>query len=382
MRQRLPMSLLLLAAATSAAAQPARATWQLVETVRYGGDRPEATITNAGPLAVTSDGAVYAVQVADGTVLVFDGSGAYRKTIGRRGQGPGEFTRPLQAGTLGDTVWVSDQELRRVSFFYRRTFLRTERVTVNAKAPFFTSTPTAFLRDGSAVTLPAVNAQLIARGVVNRLPLLRHRRDGTVTDTLRWMSLTNQSGSGTAGTNGFFAYRQPFADGPTLAAAIDGSGLVVVDRTAATDANTAQFTVTRFGPQGTLLYTKPVAYVPTPLSRQRASEALAAIVPPSRGGAPPIRLDEVEKSFYRPRFLPPVTEVVVATDGAVWLRGEDTSAATVLYRVLDATGALMATLTVPRSLTIRHATATQVYAFGTVDDEPYLARFRIAKIGR
>jgi hypothetical protein len=380
MRQLLLMLLLFLSVVTSAPAQPA-VTWQLVESVRFGSDRPEARITNVGPLAVTSDGTVYAVQVADGTVLVFDASGAYRKTTGRRGEGPGEFVRPRQAGTIGDTLWVSDMALQRVSFFYRGTFLRTERVSFHARDPFFASTPDTFLRDGSVVTLPAVNQQLVTRGLVSRLPLLRHRRDGTVTDTLRWLSLTNRSGSAPVEPRGFFAYRQPFADNPVLAAAVDGSGLAVVDRPAATDANTAHFAVTRFGPKGTLIYAKSVAYVPIPLSRQRADEALAALVKPTPGGRP-LRQDEVDKSFYRPRFFPPVTDAVVATDGAVWLRGEETGVPTVLYRVLDASGTLTATLTIPRDLTIRHATTTQVYAFGIEDDEPYLARLRIVKGGR
>jgi hypothetical protein len=362
------------------AALHGQSKWMLAETVRYGDARPEATIADAGPLVVAGDGMVYAAQVADGTVLMFDASGAYLKTIGHRGEGPGEFVRPTRAGLIGDTLWVSDAALQRVSFFQRNgTFIRSQMVVFDVRDPFLAGEPTTLLKDGSAVTMAGVGMHLVKSGSVNRLPLLKHERDGKVLDTLRWVALSNMTGSVSLQRGGAFVFRQPFADGPLVVGAADGSGLIVVDRTAATAKNAAAtFTVTRFGSTGTLAYTKRVAYQPTSLPERQANVAIDAIAKPKPGG-PPITRAAVERSFYRPLFLPPVTDAVLAADGSVWLRGEDTDSPTVLYRVLDLKGTLTATVTLPRHLTIRHATTTDVWAFGTEHDAPYLARFRIVK---
>jgi hypothetical protein len=48
-------------------------------------------------------------------VQVFDGSGAYAHTIGREGQGPGEFVRPLRLAIAGDTLVVFDTANMRFS---------------------------------------------------------------------------------------------------------------------------------------------------------------------------------------------------------------------------------------------------------------------------
>lgn len=364
------------------AALHGQSKWMLTETVRYGDARPEASIVDAGALAVARDGMAYAPQVADGTVLMFDASGAYRKTIGRRGEGPGEFVRPTRAGMVGDTLWVSDQAQRRVSFFQQNgTFIRSQMVTFNIRDPFLPNQPATLLTDGTAVSMASVGVSLVKGGAVNRLPLLKHERDGKVLDTLRWMDFTNMTGVVPI-SGGGFAYPQPFGGGSVVVAAADGSGLVVVDRPTATSKNGATFTVTRFGPTAALVYTKPVAYEPIPLTGSRVNNAIDELLKPLPKDKRSLRVslrEGIEKTIYRPPFLPPVTDAVLAADGSVWLRGEDTDSPTVLYRVLDLKGTLTATVTLPRHLTIRHATTTDVWAFGTEHDAPYLARFRIVK---
>ena len=41
--------------------------------------------------------------------------GANKGVVGRDGEGPGEFRRPNYAGWNGDTLWVSDQGLMRIT---------------------------------------------------------------------------------------------------------------------------------------------------------------------------------------------------------------------------------------------------------------------------
>jgi hypothetical protein len=83
-------------------------TWSLVEEVAIGReDDPDYALTPVTGLAVGPD-LVYVALRQDAHVRVFDHDGRFVRTIGRRGQGPGEFGYVGQPGVSGDTLWVND----------------------------------------------------------------------------------------------------------------------------------------------------------------------------------------------------------------------------------------------------------------------------------
>ena len=59
------------------------------------------------------EGGMYGVK----GVLVFDQDGRFVRQIGRAGAGPGEFRQPAAFGWHGDTLWVLDNALYRVTSF-------------------------------------------------------------------------------------------------------------------------------------------------------------------------------------------------------------------------------------------------------------------------
>lgn len=67
-------------------------------------------------MSVSPKGLIAVGQRDDASVRVYDAQGALRYRFGRRGEGPGEF-RQLGAwsGWLGDTLWVIDPSLRRLT---------------------------------------------------------------------------------------------------------------------------------------------------------------------------------------------------------------------------------------------------------------------------
>jgi hypothetical protein len=76
-------------------------------------------------LAVAPDGAVL-VGDGSGTIREFDGAGGFVRSIGRRGDGPGELRRPSAIHVYGDTVAVVDGSLNRITEFDRTgTVLQT-----------------------------------------------------------------------------------------------------------------------------------------------------------------------------------------------------------------------------------------------------------------
>jgi hypothetical protein len=67
---------------------------------------------------VDEDGNIYAVDQKEAQIKVFDGDGEYLRTIGRRGQGPGELAAPYFLSiTAQKHLVVEDVANRRMAFF-------------------------------------------------------------------------------------------------------------------------------------------------------------------------------------------------------------------------------------------------------------------------
>jgi hypothetical protein len=72
-------------------------------------------LTDVGFIAWARDGSVAIGQAQDQAIRYFNAQGNPIGRIGRSGEGPGEFRMMLRAGWLGDTLWVFDNMLRRVT---------------------------------------------------------------------------------------------------------------------------------------------------------------------------------------------------------------------------------------------------------------------------
>jgi hypothetical protein len=84
--------------------------------VAYGS--PEAALTSVTSLDVDSDGRLYVVDVMNPYVTVLSSTGDVVRTLGRRGEGPGEFKSVTNVQVLpGDSLLVFDQNLSRVTVF-------------------------------------------------------------------------------------------------------------------------------------------------------------------------------------------------------------------------------------------------------------------------
>jgi hypothetical protein len=79
-------------------------------------DGTEADLTRIDALAVSPQGRIAFTQRKDRVVKVFrDGEGL--ATVGRDGGGPGEFRFPRTLGWLGDSLWIYDSQLKRVTWY-------------------------------------------------------------------------------------------------------------------------------------------------------------------------------------------------------------------------------------------------------------------------
>lgn len=78
-----------------------------------------------------SDGSIVAADRSTAQVRVYDATGRHLQSMGRRGEGPGEFNDPLQLWVAaGDTIWVGDYRPWRYNLFtVRDGFVRRVNLT-------------------------------------------------------------------------------------------------------------------------------------------------------------------------------------------------------------------------------------------------------------
>jgi len=107
---------------------------------------------NIVSIDVSEDGTIYVLDGKAANIKVFDSSGRFLKTIGRRGQGPGEFGRPESFSIAPrDEIAVNDPGRRSIQFLdMDGNFLR--KIPVNQ--PFFTGP--RFISNGDMIASYAI----------------------------------------------------------------------------------------------------------------------------------------------------------------------------------------------------------------------------------
>ncbi len=80
-------------------------------------DDPDYAFGRVGVLADGPDGMLYSMHPHEVEIRRWSADGAPAGTVGREGEGPGEFVRPRSIGFFGDSLWVMDSRAFRVSYF-------------------------------------------------------------------------------------------------------------------------------------------------------------------------------------------------------------------------------------------------------------------------
>ncbi len=309
--------------------------WELEETLRLGSVDGDGALTYVRDLAIGPDGRVYLLQSWD-PIRVFWPDGRPAGTIGREGQGPGEFPAPpRQVGWLGDTLWISHRlgtqflsadgsEIDRVSFRIR---LPEEGSNLNPGRP---------LPGGAFLPSRTVNEDLDRFLKADRAALRRVSASGEVVDTLAIVERhlasrtleheTDRYGWGVMTSHPL----GPWAGESWLpvAATPDGSAVVLIGEVREDRAD-ASFDLLKIRFDGDTLLHRAVPYEPRPVTRAEASlqrELKADQL--ARGGSPwdtgnPGRKRRIGREIITfPEHYPPVRRIVAGGDGSIWLLRE------------------------------------------------------------
>lgn len=81
---------------------------ELTEELRVDGSRDDIAFFDIRDAALDGEGTMYVLDAGNSQIVVIDEVGGIVRTIGRQGQGPGEFTRPRSLSLHGDTLGVAD----------------------------------------------------------------------------------------------------------------------------------------------------------------------------------------------------------------------------------------------------------------------------------
>ena len=105
-------------------------------------------IYRPGSYAVDEEGDIYICDLQDQKIKVFDPSGRYIRSIGDKGEGPGEFTHLSRLKILPDgRLLTLDWEMKRISLFERDGRFLTSHKFRNWGYSIYLTTPTLYARE-------------------------------------------------------------------------------------------------------------------------------------------------------------------------------------------------------------------------------------------
>jgi hypothetical protein len=378
-------------------AQRGAAKWTLREEMRSHEDPdvPESSLNTTFRVTVDGSSSIFVVQRIQRLLRVFDSTGRFVRTIGRSGDGPGEFKTITELGWLGDTLWVSDMVNRRVTFFRPNgrvlgTMAEPTEVVIDSSSRSLIG----LLRGGTAVVSiaplvaePGDDNRSVNVGRPIRMEL-QTRQGKSIRPLATYHSSRDVAQLRFAGTAlGGAALPQPFGDNPLVRLAPNGSEVVVLERKTATAGDSATFQLTRTDASGRQQSVLRFSYLPERVRRTHVDSVLrqygtslllSAQKRGSRISEATFR-DAARKAIIVPQYFPPVADFMVGADGTLWLQRNPRRD---LWMIVDRDGRIAGEVQVPPGVQLRYARGEQVWAVAyDEDDVPTLVRYRIDKVG-
>jgi hypothetical protein len=378
---RLAVTLALLTACSDAtpSTEPTReATLELRAQIGANGEHSFNTISQ---LIATSK-YVYVSQRGEQSIMVFRPDGSYVKTIGRAGGGPGEFRSLKKFGVLGDTLWTTDWEQRRLTLFSDTgavvglSSIGSESVMPTDTDPGFGMIAETLTPDGFALGWGGFYGDALVRGMIDSIPVLRSTRQGGRADTIGRYAVEYRDLIIQARGSTMFA-PQPVSVYDFVI--FDGTGgkACVVDRNHPATPTEATASVTCIATSGDTLWHRTLTFDPVPMTAEMADSLRRS----ERNQWRPHGFleSEIDAAVHIPTHWPPVTEGIAGADGSIWLRGHVVNDS-VTYTVLAADGSVQSRVRAPRKVRVLWASGAIVWAEELDDDDvPTLSRYEIAE---
>jgi len=350
--------------------------WDVTRVHEIGSiDDPEETLTRVGTVVLGPAGGLFVGQTDDAAIRVYDADEAFRGTIGRRGEGPGEIGGLQTFGIEGSRIWVLDQGNGRLTWFtmegdYESDEPWSPQPTYDGRASINYAFPLRFrLRpDGSSMAIPGV-LQILQPGESEPPPtpaIVTLTSAAEIQDTVVLQSLEVPDAVPDD-------YYTAFPTDPEYDLTARGDGVVVVERAIGGSPAVGSFRMLRIDEAGDTVVDRAYRYDPvTPGAdlEQRLFDGLSETLQ-----------RRYRDRIYVPASYPPVSDLVVTQDGTVWVAREEISGAPVEWWAIDPDeGDVRGTITLPAGHTVV-AGAGDILVTRREDDfeVPYVVRWRITR---
>lgn len=337
--------------------------WRLVEDLRLDADAEGFSLVES--VQVGSHGWIAVSLPQDSEVRIYDPGGRLASTVGRRGEGPGEFQHIGSLTWIADTLVIDDERLR------RHTFVDLDGVVLRSRTvptPFAEASatprdggesirfhlflpisaapgnealgiaaPMVPLRGPERVPAPRILVAISADGEARLIatPPYLHDERWTVTLAGRYNPV-------------------PFALRPLWAVSSNAERLVFASADQTRREGT--FRVTMIELDGDTVFDRSYPFVGAPVTSAEADSAVATMT----------TIDRFQEEARQrvPEVHAPIEDIVPALDGTVWvtLRGPSTGREVM---VLDSDGTPLALVALPSGSRVQDATRTHLYATET-----------------
>jgi len=313
----------------------------LTEERRIGSvDDPETGFSRIGSVDVDRDGNVYALEVQDREIRVYDPEGRMVRRIGRRGAGPDEFEDAPRFGLRGDTVWTYQMSNGRITLFDRTGNVIGSGRSTGVRVPTYNGwgsvMPERMNDDGLLVgwflriSFSRNDTTGVEKGDPIPVPRVLFDVNGNVVDTMSIMSgppprmvpppeFAEPEMQWVTHNGERHLVPRPPSELADWMPADDGHYVVDVPYRS----TPGTFTVTRFDANGDTAWHRVLTYTPEPYTEEQLM-ATAGRPTVYLAGAPPPVLEEALVNQIRarldfPPYCPPIERAWLANDGAVWL---------------------------------------------------------------
>ncbi len=342
-------------ACTDAADSPPQsgdAEWELVEDLRLDANVEDFSLV--GRLYVGPQGEIVVPEPQDFRLRLYDSTGTLVSTLGRRGEGPGEFQHVGSVSWAADTLVVWDSRLGRTTYLLRDgavarieagRFWRPNFGAARPDSTFFAFAPQAIDDEGAMLGSAYLNLKESAELVVLRVPgdgMPRVVASPPQYDDERW-SVTISGLSNPV----------PFAFRLRIEIAPDGSRFLFA--TADQWSLDATYDLTMLRPNGDTIFARSHAYDAEPIPDSAMDRGIANMVPES-GLARRFRATARSRApaVYGPK------DVTLGLDGTVWVELRSTERGTPVVVISEA-GDPIGSLLLPLRSKIRQASMTHVW---------------------
>ncbi len=320
-----------------------------------------------------SDGSLLVADRADNGIRVIDATGKLVRTVGREGDGPGEYRSMIWAGGCGaDSLLVWDMARRQATLIgasgaAARQFAVPAGDT--AQSPYRFSCASHRAMAYLSVPRPARGgtAQQDPNVLEVSAALYRVARDGTIMQRLgeipagEMLVLTSPTG-------GRGSAPRPMGRAATMA--MVGDDIVVGSPDSAT--------ATVAHPDGTSdrIVIPLTRRAPTRAEFDAAIQATASMIPAR------LRQEMVTAlaATPMPERLPAISGVFGDPEGLLWVQGSPVGATVVDLVVMRVSGRVVARVRVPAPLTVHEIGLDYVLgSYADADDEPHIAVYRLRR---